>query len=165
MKKNEKGQQDSAKLVEFRNNSKLLLLENPNYFGVQDKENKEILGFKPVVELLFNTTFEELTCVSYNPAKEWLSANIKIKQSFGYAGGACTAGSKEFVRFFVSYDNGATWDDEGVVDFDAHDLNFDSDICYEVGKTFKPKRKSCCDKRRYCHCKGNPFMEYRSASR
>ncbi|MFT4015807.1 MAG: hypothetical protein QM668_02490 [Agriterribacter sp.] len=147
MKKNEKGQQDSAKLVEFRNNSKLLLLENPNYFGVQDKENKEILGFKPVVELLFNTTFEELTCVSYNPAKEWLSANIKIKQSFGYAGGACTAGSKEFVRFFVSYDNGATWDDEGVVDFDAHDLNFDSDICYEVGKTFKPKRKSCCDKK------------------
>lgn len=146
MKKNEKGQQDTGKLIEFRNNSKLLILENPNYFGIQDKENKEMLAFKPVIELLGNTTFEELTCVSYNPKKQWLSADIKIKQSSGYAGGPCTQGSKEYIRFFVSYDNGATWDDEGVVDFDAHDLNFDGDICYEVGKTFKPKKRSCCDK-------------------
>ncbi|MFT3703452.1 MAG: hypothetical protein QM802_13840 [Agriterribacter sp.] len=146
MKKHDKESQDNGRLVEFRNNSKLLLFENPNYFGIQDTENKEIAEFKPVLDLLFNTTFEELTCVSYNPKLQRLSASIKIKQSTGYAGGPCTPGSKEFVRFFVSYDNGATWDDEGVVDFDAHDLNFDSDICYELGKAFKPKKKSCCDK-------------------
>lgn len=146
MKKGEKEQQDTGKLVELRGNSKWLLFENPNYFGIQDKENKEILEFQPVIELLGNTTFEQLTCVSYNPAKQWLSANVKVKQSFGYAGGPCTEGSKEFVRFYVSYNNGATWDDEGVVSFDAHDLNFDSDICYEAGKNFKPRKKSCCDK-------------------
>lgn len=146
MKKHLREEVDSNKLIEFRNNSKLLLFENPNYFGIQDVENKAIIDFKPVFELLYNTTFEELTCVSYNPKLQRLSANITIKQPLGYAGGPCTQGSKEYVRFFVSYDNGASWYDEGVVDFDAHDLNFDGNLCYELGKSFRPRKKSCCDK-------------------
>lgn len=147
MKRNVKEGEDTGKLVELRNNAKMFLLENPNYFGIQDKENKLLQEFQPVIDLLSNTGFEELTCVSYNPQLQRLSANIKIKQGFGYAGGPCTNGSKEFVRFFVSYDGGATWDDEGVVDFDAHDLAFDIDLCYELGKAFIPKKRSCCDRK------------------
>ncbi|HEX5026195.1 MAG TPA: hypothetical protein VFV68_13025 [Agriterribacter sp.] len=146
MKKSAKAAPDIRKLVEFRNNAKMILFENPNYFGVQDIENKAILNFKPVINLLQNTTFEDLTCVSYNPKLQRLSANIKILQNSGYGGGPCTDGSKEYVRFFVSYDNGVTWDDEGVVDFDAHDLGPNTGLCYELGKTFTPKKKSCCDK-------------------
>jgi hypothetical protein len=37
MKRNVKEGEDTGKMVELRNNAKMFLLENPNYFGIQDK--------------------------------------------------------------------------------------------------------------------------------
>ncbi|GAA0565402.1 hypothetical protein [Chitinophaga japonensis] len=134
---------DSA---ELRNKQQWLLLKNPNYFGIQDKESPLNAQFKPELELLSNTFYEELTCISYKPDAQRLSAIITVKQGAGYSGGPCTPGSKEYVRFYVSYDNGVSWEDEGVVSFDIHDFGNSEDLCYEVFKTFAPRKRSCCDK-------------------
>ena len=68
-----------------------------------------------------NTTWEELTCVGFNPQLSLLEAVVSIKQSTGYSGGLCTAGSPEYVRFFVDY--GAGFQDAGVTSFRAHDIS------------------------------------------
>jgi hypothetical protein len=67
-----------------------------------------------------STVWEELTCVGYNPQTVTLEAVVAIKQSTGYSGGLCSAGSKEFVRFFIDY--GAGFQDVGYTSFDAHDI-------------------------------------------
>ena len=112
--------------AELRRNHKLLLLKNRNYFGNLTKAGLLIDGFlEPVFELISDTYYEELTCVSFNPATNELWAVVRIKQETGYSGGPCTDGSKEYVRFYVDYNRDGTWVDEGAVNFDAHDLPFD----------------------------------------
>ncbi|CAL1518349.1 hypothetical protein [Chitinophaga sp. MM2321] len=137
---------DATKAIGLRQNLHLLLLENPNYFGIQDSNSIFNEKFKPVLSILSDTFFEQLTCVSYKPDIQRLSAIVKIKQASGYSGGPCTKGSKEYVRFYASYDNGASWEDEGITDFDAHDLGYTDDFCYELAIPFVSKRKSCCDR-------------------
>lgn len=43
-----------------------------------------------------NIFWEEITCVGYNPQTLTLEAVVAIKQTSGYSGGLCSAGSKEF---------------------------------------------------------------------
>src|SRR5690349_17996200 len=69
------------------------------------------------------TSWEELGCVGYNPELSLLEAMVTIKRSTGYSGGLCTAGSTEFVRFFVDYEDGAGWQDEGVATVQVHDIS------------------------------------------
>ena len=57
-----------------------------------------------------NTTYEQLVCIGYRPQLKRLDGVVQIKQSGGYSGGICTAGSQEYVRFFASTDNGAHLD-------------------------------------------------------
>jgi len=71
------------------------------------------------------TSWEELGCVGYNPELSLLEATVTIKRSTGYSGGLCTAGSTEFVRFFVDYEDGAGWQDEGVGTVQVHDISDD----------------------------------------
>jgi hypothetical protein len=98
MNENAKAEFD-PKMAEFRINHRKLLLENPNYFGVQDKENKLLANYQPVLNILNSKIFEELTCVSYKPDIQRLSAIIRIKQPSGYSGGPCTAGSRSTCVF------------------------------------------------------------------
>jgi len=53
-----------------------------------------------------NSTWEEITCVGYNPQTSTLEAVVAIKLASGYSGGLCFPGSKEFVRFFVGLRSG-----------------------------------------------------------
>jgi len=80
------------------------LLTNPNYFG-----NLQDSPYKPIQKIVSNTSYEELKCVGFNPQLSRLEAVVWIKQSTGYNGGICTNGSLEYVSFYLSYDNGATW--------------------------------------------------------
>jgi hypothetical protein len=52
MKRNVKEEEDTGKMLELRSNAKKFLLENPNYFGIQDKENKLLQEFQPALDLL-----------------------------------------------------------------------------------------------------------------
>jgi hypothetical protein len=104
-------------LLEHRQQLPKLLAENPNYFG-----NAPDLGFSPQFELIEDTLFEQLYCVGLNPELSVLEATVHIKRPTGYGGDLCSPGSTEWVRFYISYDDGATWDDVGVGSFKAHDI-------------------------------------------
>ncbi|GIK41588.1 MAG: hypothetical protein BroJett011_54210 [Chloroflexota bacterium] len=109
-----------------------LLLTNPNYFG-----NLKVSPFKPVKVIVGDTRYEELKCVGYNPDLNCLKAVVWVKLNSGYSGGICSGGSQEYVRFYVSFDNGATWQDQGMASFTAYDLPGTKPLEYAV--TLQPK--------------------------
>lgn len=94
---------------------KQLLAINPNYFG-----NLEESPFSPVLEMVGNTAYEELTCLGYNPSLQLLEATIQIKLPFGFSGDLCSGGSTEYVRFYIDYGSG--WQDVGLASVNAHDI-------------------------------------------
>ena len=75
---------------------------------------------------------------------ERLHAVVYIKQTSGYGGGICSNGTPEYVRFFLSFDNGATWQDQGLASFMAYDIPENKDrIEYAVTRRISPPRKFC----------------------
>lgn len=109
--------EDRKAFVKERSGFKALLLANPNYFG-----NLVQSPLKAVQPLANNTFYEELVCLGYHPQQERLEAVIHVYQPSGYGTGICGPGTPEFVRFYLSYDNGATWQDQGMSSFQAHDI-------------------------------------------
>ena len=123
---------------------KRLLAENPNYFGNIAKST-----FKPVKKLIANTTYEELTCVGFNPTKNLLEAAIAVKLPFGYGGNLCMASTTEYVRFFLDYGSG--WEDAGLTGVNVHDIPNTKDcagapdkpLIYVASLKLKPKTDCC----------------------
>lgn len=121
-----------------------LLLANPNYFG-----NFPESGLDPVLVLEANTAYEQLTCVGYSPERDELEATVQIKLPGGYGGDLCSAGSTEYVRFYVDY--GAGWQDAGLASFNAHDIPNSTDcaqkrtkpLTYVVTFPHDPRRAFC----------------------
>ena len=136
--------EDFAKDLELRRSFKFLLAQNPNHFGnLSELDIPDILP--PVDPKVGDTTYEELTCLGYNPDTGILTAIVELKQGSGYSGGPCTSGSREYVRFYADYGDGV-WVDKGVTSFVAHDLGFDEDLCYAVSIELDPAKRSCCDR-------------------
>lgn len=121
-----------------------LLATNVNYFG-----NIPSSELKPVKKMVGNTTYEELSCVGYNPNLSMLEATIQIKLAGGYGGRLCGSGSIEYVRFFINYGSG--WEDVGVSAVNVHDLanikdcanRPDKPLTYVVTQPLEPKRDRC----------------------
>jgi hypothetical protein len=103
------------KNLENRRLLRARLLANSNYFGTIPDSPLE-----PVVELSGDTNWEELTCLGYNPALGQLEAVVSIKQPTGYSGVLCSAGSTEYVRFFVDFGAGLT--NVGLTSVQVHDI-------------------------------------------
>ena len=78
------------------------------------------LTFNQPLDFSGDTAWEEVTCVGYNPALRQLVAVVSVKQTSGYSGGLCSAGSSEFVRFFVDWGGGLV--NVGLSSFGAHDI-------------------------------------------
>lgn len=127
-----------------RSEFKQLLAANPNYFG-----NLKDSPLKPVKKVVGNTSYEELTCLGFNPNLNLLEATVEIKRPAGFLGNLCRPGSHEHVRFFA--DDGAGWVDLGVASFNVHDIpnikdcagDPDKPLAYVVTKEFDPFRKFC----------------------
>jgi|SRR5215213_4675127 len=138
----EGGQQKAVLFERERSQFKALLLGNPNYFG-----NLEGSQLKPILKIQGNTTYEQIGCVGFQPQFNRLEAVVFVKQQSGYGGGVCSNGSQEFVRFYLSYDNGATWQDEGVTSFTAYDIPANvtrqQRLEYAVTLDIRPRRKFC----------------------
>ena len=94
-----------------------LILGNPNYFG-----NLKDSPFQPQLDIQLNTFYEEIGCVGFQPQANRLEAVIFVKQPSGYGGDVCSNGTEEFVRFYISFDNGRTWQDRGLRSFTAYDI-------------------------------------------
>jgi hypothetical protein len=121
-----------------------LLAGNPNFFGhLKDS------AFKPVQQILNNTTFEEVTCIGFNPNTNVLEAVIQIKQPTGYNGDPCQTGSFEYVRFFLDYGSG--WEDVRLAAVHVHDIpnqndcakNPEKPLSYAASVLVVPKTNWC----------------------
>jgi len=131
--------------LEHRTRFKALLAQNLNYFG-----NLDDTELKPVLKVVGNPTYEELTCVGYNPEKGLLEATIAVKRPEGYGGDLCQAGSTEYVRFFVDFGSG--WQDVGLAGVRVHDVPDDKDcagaaekpLMYVASLAYNPTGP-CCD--------------------
>lgn len=121
-----------------RGNFHALLLANPNYFG-----NLADSKYKPILSIQGDTAYESLGCVGYNPQFEQLRATINIKLDSGYSGGICSTGSDEYVRFYLSYDGGATWLDQGLTAVNVFDVPGPKPLEYAVTLGISPKEDFC----------------------
>lgn len=119
-----------------------LLAVNPNYFG-----NLATSPLPPVKPIKGNTTFEEIGCVGFHPQSRRVDAVVYVKQPSGYGGDICSKGSQECVRFYLSYDNGATWVDLGSASFTVYDVPAGTTahrrLEYAVGVPCAPLEKLC----------------------
>lgn len=104
-----------------------LLLANPQYFG-----NVPPTSFHAVLKIQEDTTYECISCVAYDAQLEQLRATIDIKQAVGYSGVARINGSEEFVRFYVSYDGGVKWLDQGMRSVNVSDAIVPRPLAYDV---------------------------------
>jgi DNA uptake protein ComE-like DNA-binding protein len=121
-----------------RKNVKALLLANPNYFGnLTDSE------FEPVLNITGDTTYEDIGCVGFNPQPNRLEAVVYINQTAGYDGDVCSSGSQEFVRFYLSYDGGATWQDQGLTSFTVYDVPGPKPLEYDATLAISPSEDLC----------------------
>ncbi len=125
-----------------RGQFRALLLANPNYFGTL-----KVSPFPPVLNIQANPTYEEICSVGFQPQFNRLEAVVHVKQPSGYGGGVCSSGTPEYVRFYISYNNGATWDDAGVTSFTAFDIPEGTvgpkKLHYAVSLDINPPRKWC----------------------
>mgnify|MGYP001499278135 CR=1 FL=1 len=121
-----------------RKNFKALLLANPNYFG-----NLAGSAFQSVLSIQGDTTYESIGCVGFNPQLNRLEAEVNINQEDGYDGGVCSTGSQEFVRFYLSYDGGSTWEDQGLTSFTVYDVPGPKPLEYDVTLQINPSEKFC----------------------
>lgn len=104
-----------------------LLLANPQYFG-----NVPPTSFHAVLKIQEDTTYECISCVAYDAQLEQIRATIDIKQAVGYSGVARINGSEEFVRFYVSYDGGVKWLDQGMRSVNVSDGIVPRPLAYDV---------------------------------
>ncbi len=120
------------------------LLANPSYF-----DNLADSSFEAVCPLKGNTFFEEIGGVDYYPQQAYLETVAYVKQPSGYTDGVCRADSLEYVRFYLSFDNGATWQDQGLFSMCAWDIAEETDsskrLQYEVALKVDPPREFCED--------------------
>ncbi|HEY9599494.1 MAG TPA: hypothetical protein V6D33_17670, partial [Cyanophyceae cyanobacterium] len=91
-------------------------------------------------------TFEELTCVGYNPHTRMLGGVISIKRNSGYSGDLCSRGSIEYVGFWVYYND--SWHSLGGTQLRVHDLeevSEDNPVEYAVFRAVNLPEYLCGD--------------------
>lgn len=93
-----------------------LLLANPNYFHSLPEKS-----FKVVLNINGDTAFERLGCVSYIPLLNQLYASVQLNHDWGYSLQLAHLSSREYVRFYLSFDRGATWQNEGLTAINVSD--------------------------------------------
>ena len=86
-----------------------LLLNNPNYFDSLTENS-----FRIVLNINGDTDYESLGCVRYIPLLDRVYASINIKRESGYSFQVGRQSSLEYVRFYLSFDRGFSWQDKGV---------------------------------------------------
>ncbi len=110
-----------------RQRLRALLLANPNYFGKVPSTS-----FNSVLNIQEDTSYESIARLGYDPDREQLRAEIDIKQPTGYSSEILIEGSEEFVRFYLSYDGGLKWLDQGLRSVAVADAHWPRPSAYEV---------------------------------
>jgi hypothetical protein len=79
-----------------------------------------------------NTNYEELGCVGLDNNSDALVGTFRVKLPSGFSGPPCSAGSVEYVAFWVDWDDSCEWTYAGTVQVNVHDFNPlpDGGLCY-----------------------------------
>jgi hypothetical protein len=121
-----------------------LLLDNPNYFGTLSDSKLE-----SAQKIQYDTRYEQLECIGVLPEESIIAGTFKVKLPDGFDGGLCTAGSDEYFRFFIDWDNDGDFfdfnEDLGIAAVKVHDILEvkKGPLCYAVCKNFKSPQSSC----------------------
>jgi hypothetical protein len=97
-------------------NLRKLLITNPNHFGSLPENSVKV-----ILNMGGDTSFERLGFVSYIPLLDQLYASVELKRDWGYSLALRDSSSREYVRFYLSFDRGATWHNEGLTAFNVAD--------------------------------------------
>jgi hypothetical protein len=93
-----------------------ILLANPNYFGSLPENS-----LKVVLNIDSDIRYESLGSVSYIPMLRQAYVSIKLHQDRGYSFLVGEPASREYVRLYLSYDQGETWSDHGLTSVNVCD--------------------------------------------
>ncbi len=129
---------DVPEVEEERAKFKQLLSKNPNYFG-----NRPELDAEPVTDVTADTSYEEVTCVGYDPGASQLEAVVSLKRDVGYGGDVCTEGSIEYVRFFLDRERNGSWTDVGVASTRVYDMPGQKPVDYAVSVELDQPLEPC----------------------
>ncbi|MDQ6665301.1 MAG: hypothetical protein M3Z23_13010 [Acidobacteriota bacterium] len=89
--------------------------------GLEESEIANVLDkFKLITD--GDTSYEQLTCAGLRPDKDLLEAVLTVKQDSGYSGQLCTAGSTEYVAFWMNFNDGLGYQYMGTGTVPVHDL-------------------------------------------
>jgi hypothetical protein len=69
-----------------------------------------------------STDYEQLYCIGLDPDTGQLTCVLTVRQGSGYSGGPCTAGSREYVAFWV--DRGSGFQYEGTASVAVYDFGW-----------------------------------------
>lgn len=128
----------TATITQERSQFRRLILANPNHFGTRPG-----LALSAPKQLSDTTVYEELTCVGLQPELDQLEATVRLKLGAGYSGPLCSGGSTEYVRFYLSGDDGATWSDLGMESFTVYDTAGPRPLDYAVNRTVPVPHRLC----------------------
>lgn len=128
-----------AVLMSLRHQTPMLMMANPNYFG--NLQGKSLP--KAIYPLQGSVYYESLGCLGLQPQFDVLKAVLYIYQNSGYSGSLCSAGSQEYVRFYLSYDDGVSWEDQGLTSLNVHDVPHEGRLEYAVEMPVKLKKRTC----------------------
>jgi hypothetical protein len=117
-------------------NLRSLLLSDPNYFG-----NLTSSSLKTVLNIQENTTYESIGAVGYHPHFKQVHAKVQIKRNYGYSGSLRNSGSREYVRFYLSSDDAATWEDLGLRGFEMFDVPGPKPLEHTVSVQLNPREE------------------------
>jgi hypothetical protein len=131
------GSAAKPKLPQERAHFKELLLAN--HFGTI-ADSPLPVKFTPAGD----TSYEQLMCIGYHPESRRLDAVVHIKLDGGYNGGLCTAGSREYVKFFASTDGGTTWTELGTTSFNVWDVPGPKPLEYDATLPNVDLTEECC---------------------
>lgn len=136
----------SIEIPRERSHFRSLLAAHPIAFDPKAK-----IALPKALQFQEPTQYEELACIGFQPEFRRIEAVVFIKRPNGYLGPLCSEGSTEFVRFYLSYDEGATWQDLGLEQFQVHDIptrhTNGQRLEFAVGKTIETSTPFCFGER------------------
>jgi hypothetical protein len=106
------------------------------YASQADAAKELQIDLSEVLAKLFDasgdTTYEELECVGLDNNADQLVGTFRVKQSSGYSGGPCTAGSTEYVAYWADFGDDCRYTYLGTAEVRVHDYDKlpDGGLCY-----------------------------------
>jgi hypothetical protein len=80
-----------------------------------------------------NVDYEEIECLGLDYNTESLVATLRIKKNVGYSGDLCGPGSKEYVAFWIDWNDDCSWQYINTVELKVHDIDMkEHGLCYSV---------------------------------